>query len=678
MNHIQLNRIRSGRRWGFFGGIRARGHKRTTGERIATLGIPALLTLPLERHLGLGGSVLVKVGDSVKGGQPLTQPGPGHNVPLFASTSGSVVSIGMHVLPHPSGFQGMCLTIKPDLRDEHVAHHGLERYQEHSPEELLELIRSRGVEGLGGAMFQTEAKLRGSRDSHLEHSIVIINGAECEPVATCDDRLMQEQAPSIVTGIEIIRHILRPDIIVMAIEKNKPQAIGAMEEALHARHNPAQLRVIPTIYPSGASHTLIRIVTGMEIPHDVHTSECGVVVINVGTVHAVKQAVRDGLPLTRRVVTVDGGSLGRRGNALVMLGTSVRYVMNAYRLNPERHQKIIMGGPLMGFTLPSIDVPVTKSTTCLYAPEEGETTPEAEERPCIRCGRCARACPSRLMPYQLYAYSRAGLHQETREHGIADCIDCGCCSYVCPSRIQLAAQFRREQALQRLLSEQEQLNALARERRAAKEQQLADEELVRQAKRRSAMQRIAAAKGEAAPPADTAEEQRRLREAQLRIRQRREQADRDKEARERRMAHLGPAKAHHGGAEEQPAAEHETPPGTAEAAGGQQEAAPAQAPSAPLREELRVLPASLKKDATDKHYTGYTGFKFDRDACQPNLTVVENPPRDPEQLARIIAEQRQSAQELRQQNSRRAFDGAEVPPVLPSNLRKHHHRSSSL
>ncbi len=485
----QLDKILRGKLWKLFGGIKTNERKSTSECPIEELDIPSLITLPLDRHLGEGGEILVKVGEHVKAGQPLTIPGGNRNVPLHASTSGEITSISMQVLPHASGFTGRCITIKPDGLDEKVPDEPMTDWETRSPHDLLDRIRAFGVEGLGGAQFQTAAKIGAAlEESKGDCNIFIVNGAECEPVATCDDRLMQERAAEIAQGIEVVRRVLNPKAIIVAIEDNKPAAIEAMKAAVA---EDVMVRAIPTLYPSGAARNLIKICTGIEIPYSTHTSECGIVVDNVETVFAIKQAVIDGIPLIKRVITVDGKTLGRTGNALVRLGTSVRFVLNAYKLNPERRQRIILGGPFMGFTLPSIDVPITKSATCVFAPSIKEIEAQPEPMNCIRCGRCARVCPSRLTPYQLYAMSRAGQHKKTKSCGMLDCTECGCCSYVCPSHIPLAGQFRKEKAILYLLDDNQRRNQLAQEHIAVRNERIAKEEEQRRKRREAALARAA-------------------------------------------------------------------------------------------------------------------------------------------------------------------------------------------
>ncbi|MGN0908780.1 MAG: electron transport complex subunit RsxC [Succinivibrio sp.] len=492
----RLFRIAHGKLWKFFGGVKPEGMKDAAGDAIEQLRIPSLITLPVDRYMGKDGQLLVNTGDYVKRGQPLTVPGGGRLVPLHASTSGTVLSIGDQVLPHPSGCTGRCVTIKTDGLDAAVDPKPLKDWAEAAPGQILSHIREMGVEGMGGALYQTAAKLTSALDGPLKGcKVFIVNGCECEPGLTCDDRLMRERAGQIADGIRIIQRILNPKITIVAIEDDKQEAIKAMTEATSGI---AFVRALPVRYPSGEARPLIRIVTGIEVPYGVHTSECGVVVDNVGTVYAVKRAVIDGEPVTSRIVTVTGSSMKRHGNAEVRLGTSVRFILNSFHLHPEYRQRVIMGGPMMGFTLPSIDVPVTKGTGCIMAPGAGEVPLSDPPMNCIRCGRCARACPSRLVPYQMYAFSKAGDHAHAAKCGIGDCTLCGSCAFACPSRIPLSLQFRREKAVQQILRQTEQRNTRAREAAAEHEKREAERKARIAAKRAAAMARIKAG-GKAAP-----------------------------------------------------------------------------------------------------------------------------------------------------------------------------------
>ncbi|HAO92209.1 MAG TPA: hypothetical protein DCQ86_07660, partial [Succinivibrio sp.] len=274
-----------------------------------------------------------------------------------------------------------------------------------------------------------------------------------------------------------------------------------------------------------AARNLIKIITGIEVPYNVHTSECGIVVDNVGTVLAVKEAIIDGKPLTERVITVTGDNFKHQGNVRVRLGTSVRFILSNFGLNPEYHQRVILGGPMMGFTLPTIDVPITKAASCVLAPSSKQIPKLKQQTNCIRCGRCARVCPSRLVPYQMYSQSKASNHAAAQKCGIKDCTLCGACAYVCPSFIPLTAQFRYEKAVEKHIYEAEKRNARTKERMAAKQQRLHEEELARQKKKEEALARIKAqkeAEAKMTPEELQASRQKALEEAKAKAKARKE------------------------------------------------------------------------------------------------------------------------------------------------------------
>ena len=495
----QLAKILKGKIWKFFGGIKPQELKKTGDIPIRELPLPEYVSLPVNRHLGQGGKIIVSVGDKVKVGQPLTIPGGNRNVPLHASISGEIIAISDHVIAHPSGALETCITIKGDGKDDVYPPEPITDWETSDADTLLKRIRDYGVEGLGGAQFQTAAKLGSSIKGDRNCNIFIVNGCECEPVATCDDRLMQERADDIIAGIKVIKRILNPKAVIIAIEDNKTNAINAIQSAVK---DEAIVRVLPTLYPSGAARNLIKIVTGIEIPYSEHTSDCGIVVDNVETVFAVKQAVIDGIPLTKRAVTVDGENLSDHGNAWIRLGSSVDFVLKQFSFTPQNGNKVIFGGPFMGFTLPDLSIPVTKSCTCLFTPSEKELPPAGTERNCIRCGRCARVCPSRLVPYRMYALSKAGDHKKTLKCGIKDCTECGCCAYVCPSKIPLTSQFRKEKAIIRILDDKQRRTDRAKERMRLHDERLKEEAKIREAKRQAALARIAKQKEEAAKNAE--------------------------------------------------------------------------------------------------------------------------------------------------------------------------------
>ncbi|WP_312928673.1 electron transport complex subunit RsxC, partial [Pseudescherichia sp.] len=350
--------------WDFNGGIHPPEMKtQSNGTPLRQLPLAGRFVIPLKQHIGAEGELCVAVGDRVLRGQPLTH-GRGRMLPVHAPTSGTVVAIAPHSTAHPSALAELSVIIDADGEDRWIERDGWSDYRSRSRAELIERIHQFGVAGLGGAGFPTGNKLLGGGD---KIETLIINAAECEPYITADDRLMQDCAAKIVEGIRILAHILQPRQVLIGIEDNKPQAISMLRAVLANAHD-IMLRVIPTKYPSGGAKQLTQILTGKQVPHGGRSSDIGVLMQNVGTAFAVKRAVIDGEPLTERVVTLTGEAVAQPGNVWARLGTPVRHLLDAAGFCPSGEQLVIMGGPLMGFTLPWLDVPVVKITNCLLAP----------------------------------------------------------------------------------------------------------------------------------------------------------------------------------------------------------------------------------------------------------------------------------------------------------------------
>lgn len=437
-----FNRFKKDRIWDFDGGIHPPEMKtQSNGTPLRQVPLPSQLVIPLKQHIGAEGELCVKPGDYVLRGQPLTR-GRGRMLPVHAPTSGTVKDIAPHSTAHPSALAELSVILDADGEDRWIERDGWSDYRCQTREALIERIHQFGVAGLGGAGFPTGSKLQGGGD---KIDTLIINAAECEPYITADDRLMQDCAAQIVEGVRILAHILKPQRILIGIEDNKPQAISMIRAVLADSHD-MQLRVIPTKYPSGGAKQLTQILTGKQVPHGGRSSDIGILMQNVGTAYAIKRAVIDGEPLTERVVTLTGESITQQGNVWARLGTPVSHLLTFAGFRPSQDQKVIMGGPLMGFTLPWLDVPVVKITNCLLAPSPSEMGKQEEEQGCIRCSACADSCPADLLPQQLYWYSKGQQHDKATAHNLADCIECGACAYVCPSNIPLVQYFRQEKA----------------------------------------------------------------------------------------------------------------------------------------------------------------------------------------------------------------------------------------
>ena len=438
-----LTRFNSGKLWEFDGGIHPPDMKSQSNKKpISTLPLPQDFYVPIKQHTGSAGSVLVKRGDHVLKGQPLTQGDGLSSLPVHAPTSGTVIDVFPYVATHPSGLPEISVHIKADGLDQWREQNPMDDFLTQTPEQLVEKIYQAGIAGLGGAVFPTAAKIH---SAEKQVKLLIINGAECEPYITCDDRLMRDYADEIIEGIRIIRYILRPEKVVIAVEDNKLEAVSALERALHGA-NDIEIRIIPTKYPSGAAKQLIQVLTGMEVPSGQRSSSIGVLMQNVGTAFAVKRAVINDEPLIERVVTLTGDKIPHKGNYWARFGTPIYHLLQQADYQYDERFPVFMGGPMMGFILPDLNAPLTKVSNCLLAPDHFEYAPPEEEKSCIRCSACSDACPVKLMPQQLYWFARSEDHEKAEEYSLKDCIECGICAYVCPSHIPLIQYFRQEKA----------------------------------------------------------------------------------------------------------------------------------------------------------------------------------------------------------------------------------------
>jgi electron transport complex protein RnfC len=425
------------------GGLHLPDHKaESTTRPIQKAVLPERLILPLQQHIGVPATPMVKVGDRVLKGQKIARCSNHISAPVHAPTSGIVVEIGEYQVPHPSGLKAQCIVIEVDGNDAWCDHRApVGNCHDYTPEEIREHIRVAGIVGLGGAGFPSFLKLTLGRDRVVE--TLILNGAECEPYITCDDMLMRERPEEILKGLMIMKHALMAKSCVIGIEDNKPEACQSLREAIDRLGFDVQVVEVPTRYPTGGEKQLIKILTGKEVPGSRLPIEQRVVVHNVATAAAVYRAICLGEPLISRVVTITG-AVETPCNLEVAFGTPVDFLVQQCGGNLKQIEQIIKGGPMMGYPLPDVSVPVTKTTNCLLATSR-DTLPirqKNEAMPCIRCGSCADVCPVNLLPQQLYWYSRAKEFDKAQDYNLFDCIECGCCDYVCPSQIPLVQYFR--------------------------------------------------------------------------------------------------------------------------------------------------------------------------------------------------------------------------------------------
>ena len=484
--------------WDIPGGIHPAEHKHESTQRgLEIPPLPKQLILPLQQHIGARAEPLVAVGDKVLKGQVLAEASGLVSCPLHAPTSGTVTAIGPAPFPHASGLEEWAITLDSDGQDQWAELNPVADYRALEPTPLLEHNRQAGISGLGGAGFPTAVKLN-ARPEQKIHTL-IVNGTECEPYITADDTVMRYRADAIVAGIDIIRHLLNPEQILIGIEDNKPEAIAAMRAAVADKA--MQVVVFPTTYPSGGEKQLIQILTGLEVPSGGLPADIGMVCMNTNTLAAIHDAVLLGQPLIKRITTLTGAALSRPTNVEALIGTPIRDLLAFAGLQPERLHRLVMGGPMMGFTLQSLDAPIIKTSNCLLAATLEELPPPPPAQACIRCGLCAEACPAELLPQQLHWFALGKDYEQLKRQHLFDCIECGACSYVCPSSIPLVQYYRAAKAEIRVQDLQQHKSDHAKQRFEQRQERLQREaeqkELERQARAEKAARMKAAKESQA-------------------------------------------------------------------------------------------------------------------------------------------------------------------------------------
>ncbi|MEN8204465.1 MAG: electron transport complex subunit RsxC [Pseudomonadota bacterium] len=474
----------------FHGGLKLPGHREVSAARpILSAGVPAVLVLPLQQHIGEPAECLVQPGDIVYKGQLIAQQVGVVSAAVHASSSGTVTAVEERPVPHPSGLQAPCIIIETD---------GLDRYPEDEitaldyscmePQELCAHIRRAGIVGLGGAGFPTQAKL-GCGKHKID--LLLINAVECEPYITCDNRLIQERATEVIEGVRVLQHAVQADNCIIAVEDDMTAAEQALHTAL-AASNETGIKVtrVPEVYPSGGERQLIRILTGREVPSQGFPSDIGIICQNVGTAAAVYNAVIKQQPLLSRIVTVTGDGVAQQQNFETLIGTPVSHMIAAAGGYTKDVERLLIGGPMMGFTVPVDNVPVTKTLNCILAVTREEMPAPPPAQACIRCGKCTEVCPADLLPQQLYWYARSSNQDAAQDYNLFDCIECGCCAHVCPSHIPLVQYYRHAKSEIWMKEKQTKASDIARQRHEAHLNRLArikQERAERMAKKKQAL-----------------------------------------------------------------------------------------------------------------------------------------------------------------------------------------------
>ena len=427
----------------FFGGIHPKYNKEmSTGITDYYTVTPKTVVIPMLQHIGSPCQPLVQVGDTVARGQKIGD-GEGLCVPVHASVSGKVIAVEPRL--HPNGRKIMSVVIENDYQDTTVPAVGCALPVEQMDDDtILHAIREAGIVGMGGAAFPGNVKAL-SAMGHVD--TLIANACECEPYITADDSLLRTEPEHVLLGMQILRKVLQPERIVLAVEDDKQEAIEKLKPMM-ASHAGIELAVLPTMYPQGSEKQLIQAVTGRQVPSGGLPVKIGCAVFNVATFAAIYRAVCLGVPLTQRIVTVSGETVSQPQNFIVRIGTPFRDLIAQAGGLTEETERVVSGGPMMGVAQSDLDVPVVKATNailCLPKDQNGA----AENPVCLRCGKCIGVCPMGLQPLYMYRYANAGRLDELKRLGLLDCMECGCCAYTCPGKLPLVESFRKGKAMLR-------------------------------------------------------------------------------------------------------------------------------------------------------------------------------------------------------------------------------------
>jgi electron transport complex protein RnfC len=415
----------------FSGGIHPDDSKHLTEHKIIeSPPLPEQVIIPLQQHIGAPSDCIVEKGQTVQSGQPLSETSKLISVPVHASISGSVKAIESR--PHPSGFQSLSIIIENDGQDTHWKGIRTEPvdWDTLSPAGLKNRIKSAGISGMGGAAFPTHVKLSPPSDKKID--TLLINGVECEPYLTADHRLMLEKPDQILQGIRILMKILRVKRAIIGIERNKPDAIQLLSKKTK-KYKTVSVVSLGVKYPQGGEKQLIQAVLNRQVPSGGLPMDVGCVVHNVGTAYAVYEAVVFHRPLIERIVTVTGSGIAEPKNLSVRIGTPFRYLIEFCGGYTPSAAKLIHGGPMMGISQVTDEVPVVKGTSGILVLDTSKSV-IPEEKPCISCARCVDICPMKLMPNQIASFVEYSRIDDAFTYGLLDCIECGSCSYICPAK----------------------------------------------------------------------------------------------------------------------------------------------------------------------------------------------------------------------------------------------------
>ncbi len=427
----------------FKGGVHPPDKKDLAREQfVKEMPLPSVVTIPLQQHIGAPAKPVVKVGDEVKTGQVIAEPGGFISAYVHSSITGKVVSIDP--VPYVMGGKKPAIKIeRTSDEDDWQLLQGYGDYTKKSKEEIVDLVKRAGIVGMGGAMFPTHVKLTPPKDKKVD--TLIINGVECEPYLNSDNRLMIERSEDLVKGILILKKALEVENVYIGIEDNKPVAIEKMVNA--TKGTGIKVVRLKTKYPQGGEKQLINAITSRKVPPAKLPADVGVVVQNTSTAYAVYEAVEKGRPLIQRIVTVSGEAITNPGNVVARFGTSIKELIDFHGGFNTDEVLLFFGGPMTGIVASNTNFPVLKGNNGVTAIPFKDYT----EGPCINCGKCVMVCPMNLEPTAIVKRAKAKQFKETKEYNVMDCIECGSCAFACPAKIPLVYYIKLAKKLVKVM-----------------------------------------------------------------------------------------------------------------------------------------------------------------------------------------------------------------------------------
>lgn len=436
MKEVQIN---PNHLYSFKGGLQLKHHKAYTLDNpLAVSSIPDKLYMSLRINRGNICRPIIAIGDKVLKGQIIANPDTNNGCFIHASTSGTITEISEKPTASPDADIATVIEITTDKKDQWCKLPQFNDIESMTANDIIDAVKKAGLTGMGGAGFPTHLKYSGQKISTL-----VVNGAECEPYISCDQQLMMDSPQALIDGIELMLKASGAKQAIFALE-DQVGGIKSTIEKLIKYNNIENITVIkvPTIYPAGGEKQLIKVLTGLEVPSGGLPLNLGIIVQNVGTIKALYDFIMHGKPLIERIITVAGDGIKQPQNFKTLIGTPINHLLQLADFDKENTHRLIIGGPMMGYAMPTSNIGIDKTSNCILALSEENTKHHGDTLPCIRCGECVNVCPANLLPQQLHWYIKGGNLEKAREHHVFDCIDCGACAWVCPSQIKLVDYYR--------------------------------------------------------------------------------------------------------------------------------------------------------------------------------------------------------------------------------------------